>query len=175
MWNLSAGITSSPPGERRLESRAVNSPSRSEVSQCPEKVLGVTTVSRHETLWYVLFLRTFHCESTSTEVFSTSRHFLRALWKPRWQLYGERIPGGEKCFPNSPAWVSPRLGPAVRRVWLTPDIYKWHALIDPCHQNNISTTTADMFIICPDTAPVLAVADSRVWSSSTAVSMKIHL
>ena len=89
----------------------------------------------------------------------------------------ERIPGGEKCFPNSPASVSPRLAPgwrpAVRRVGLTPDIYKWHALIDRCHRNNISPHQRYVYHISSIGSGRQPI-DSRVLSSSAALSTKIQ-
>ena len=94
---------------------------------------------------------------------------------------GERIPGGEKCFPNSPASVSPRLAPgwrpAVRRVGLTPDIYKWHALIDRCHRNNISPHQRYVYHTSRHSNGIGSARqpiDSRVPSSTAALSTKIH-
>ena len=100
-----------------------------EIAPAESNMLELGVCSGHE-LWVQIIVKCEICQRH--HVFTTSPPGERRLERR------ERIPGGEKCFPNSPASVSPRLAPAVRRVGLTPDIYKWHALIDRCHRNNIS-------------------------------------
>ena len=143
-----------------------------EIAPAESTMMELGVCSGHE-LWVQIIVKCEICRQASR-----LHHQGRGDWR---EERGERIPGGEKCFPNSPASVSPRLAPgwrpAVRRVGLTPDIYKWHALIDRCHRNNISPHQRYVYHTSRHSTGIGSgrqPTDSGVSSSSAALSTMIH-
>ena len=125
-------------------------------------MLELGVCSGHE-LWVQIIVKCEICRQASR-----LHHQERGDWRDE---RGSRAERNVFLIPPRP---SPRgWRPAVRRVGLTPDIYKWHALIDRCHRNNISPHQRYVY----HTSSIgggRQPTDSGVSSSSAALSTKIQ-